>query len=128
MIKSLNIEQTDDSPSISFDAEESLLRIEGISIPENTEKFYAPVMSWLEEYSQSPNKYTKVIFKILYYNSTSSIQFTKILKLLDRIYKKGNEIEVFWYYNPNDETIEEDGIEFSNFFEFSIKVVPIENA
>ncbi len=115
----LLIERTDDTPEVVLDAQNSIFKFEGISIPENTEKFYSPIVSWLNDYSKSPNENNTVIFRLLYYNSTSTLLFTKILKIFQKIYSSGHKVNVQWYFNPNDETVKEDGEEFANYFPMS---------
>lgn len=125
MDKKLKIKRTDDTPEIILDSINSIFSFEGISIPENTEEFYSPIISWLKQYSENPNKNNSIIFKLLYYNSTSTLLFTKILKLFELIQKNGNNVEVEWFYNPNDETVKEDGEEFANYFSMPFKLYEI---
>lgn len=125
MDKKLKIKRTDDTPEINLDSINSIFLFEGISIPENTEKFYSPIISWIKQYSENPNKKNNVTFKLLYYNSTSTLIFTQILKLFELIHKQGNDVEVEWFYNPNDETVKEDGEEFANYFSMPFKLCEI---
>ena len=116
MEKKIVLEKTDDTPEIILDYEKSFFKFEGISIPEDAEKFYQQIISYFEKYSESPNKNTNVEFKLLYYNSTSTLLFTKILKIFEKIHLGGNNVNIDWYYNQNDETVKEDGEEFANYF------------
>jgi len=121
----LYIDKTDDSPKVVFDPDKDLFILEGMSMPEETTRFYSVLINWLTNYSKSPNSFTKFIFKIYYYNSSSSIEFVKILKILDKINKTDNKVKVIWYYNSLDETIIEDGEEFKKYFDLEIELKPL---
>lgn len=125
MDKKLKIKGTDDTPEVILDSVNSIFSFKGISIPENTEEFYSPIISWIKQYSENPNKNNNITFKLFYYNSTSTLLFTKILKLFELIQKNGNNVKVEWFYNPNDETVKEDGEEFANYFSMPFKLTEI---
>lgn len=120
MLEPLHIEKTDDSPKIVLDPQNGVFLIEGMSMPEETERFYSIIDEWLKKYITNPNENTEFVFKLYYYNSSSSIEFIKIIKLLDKLYKENNKVKIIWYYNPLDETIKEDGEEFKNYFDLEI--------
>ncbi len=46
----LFIEKTKSTPEIYFDPNQNKLKIKGQSYPENSFKFYEPVLFWLDEY------------------------------------------------------------------------------
>lgn len=121
----LIIHKTDDSPEVVFDKGKGIFLLEGISLPEETLLFYDRLIKWLEEYSKNPNEETIFEFKINYYNSTSSIQFVRIFKILEKIREQGKKVKVVWYYNKLDDTIKEDGEEFKKFFKIDFELKEI---
>jgi len=110
----LKIDRTEDTPEVIFDGDNGELFMAGISFPENVERFYTPIMMWLEEYSQNPLDKTNVLFKFEYFNTSSSKKIYDILMLLDIIRKKGKEINIKWLYSDDDEDIRSAGIRYSN--------------
>jgi len=49
-MENISIERTHKTPEVLFDAEKHYLELKGISIPEDAEHFYRPLMEWIEEY------------------------------------------------------------------------------
>ncbi len=125
MIKPLIIENREDTPSVILDNQRSIFEFKGVSIPEDSNKFYAPIIDWLEKYQREPNQNSKVIFKIKYYNSSSSLHLAQIIRIFDNIYKDGFNAEIKWYHHPNDDAIKEDGEEFAQYFAIPLELIPL---
>jgi hypothetical protein len=114
----LKIEPTKFIPEIRFDPNAGLLEIKGNSYPENTAEFYAPVISWLEDYLSEPADRRAVVnVELTYFNSSSSKVLMNIFDMLENAAKKGAKIQVNWIYDPEDENILEFGEEFQEDFE-----------
>ena len=122
MGNSISIAETSDSPGIVLDREKNVFEISGRSMPENTWKFYAPVMEWLEEYVKSPNDETVFYFKLDYFNSSSAKKFIDIISLLERIEAGGKVVKVIWYHSNEDEIMKERGEEFRDMTEIPFEV------
>ena len=99
--------------------------IKGRSIPENSVEFYAPLIEGLSKYHQSPSLKTKVDFRLEYFNTSSSKCILEILKQLQALSVEGNNVEVDWYYDEDDDEILEIGEDYSNMIKipFNIKMV-----
>ena len=110
----LKIDKTEDTPDVIFDGDNGDLFIAGISFPDNVERFYTPVMMWLDEYCQHPNEVTTVIFKFEYFNTSSSKKIYEILACFERIKALGKQVNIKWMYSDEDEDIRSAGIRFSN--------------
>ena len=114
----LKIEATKSSPEISFDSEDNLLEIKGVSYPANIEEVYAPVFSWLENYlEQLEDQEVAVNMEIIYFNSGSSMIFTDFFRKLENSVNKGKKISVNWIYEEDDE----DSLEFGEDFQEDFK-------
>ncbi len=105
----LMIEGSDDTPRIHLDKDQQVFEISGRSLPEDSVNFYNPVMDWIVEYTKAPNPATDFIFKLDYFNTSSSKIILDLLKLLKEI--KG--IRIIWYSIEDDEEVAEAGEEFS---------------
>ncbi len=110
-------------PSVFFDAETGNLEISGESFMESPDQFYFPLISWIEEYVNEINKPIKLVLKLTYYNTSSSKYILEILKGLRRYKDNAGKVEVVWYYNREDEDIEDEIDEFSR--ESGITIDPI---
>jgi hypothetical protein len=105
----LNIEGADDTPKIVFDKKNGIFQISGRSLPEDSVDFYRPVLNWIADYAKEPNPSTEFVFKLEYANTASSKLLQDIIFALDKV--KG--MKIFWYYQTEDEDMEEAGREFS---------------
>lgn len=83
--KSLIIEQTPKTPKIDLNHLSGELILSGKSIPENAANIYEPVFNWVNEYIIQPRPITNLRLNLEYFNSSSSIWISKILKSLTRI-------------------------------------------
>ncbi|MEA3317178.1 MAG: DUF1987 domain-containing protein [Bacteroidota bacterium] len=111
-MEKLLIEGTLDTPNIILDKDLGKFEISGKSFPEETKRFYTPVVNWLEEYCKNPNEKTNFFFKLDYFNSSTSTVFLDIIYLLDKLYKKNNNITIHWHHLDIDDDMLEAGEEF----------------
>ncbi|MBQ5540037.1 MAG: SiaC family regulatory phosphoprotein, partial [Bacteroidales bacterium] len=65
-------EPTIDTPRVVLDAESGVFEISQMSLPEDAVDFYAPIINWLMEYSENPQKETVFNMKLEYFNTASS--------------------------------------------------------
>ena len=83
IMEKLEIEKKNNTPSVIFDPELGLLKIEGRSIPENPGEFYEDLIAWVKEYFKKPCASTKIDLNLEYVNSGSSkylLGFFKVIK------------------------------------------------
>ncbi len=122
-MESLIIEATDSSPAVTFDIASNHYMISGKSRPENTGKFYIPIINWVTEFEEilaSRKKETKdaaavvFIFKMEYFNSISAKYLLDIILLLKDFIIREHKIEVEWHFSKSDDDMLETGTEFSN--------------
>lgn len=105
----LHIDKSTNTPKVDFIFEEGLLQIEGRSIPENPNEFYKPLIQWVNEYFTQPKAKTKLVIKLEYINSGSSKSLLEFLRLIRDYHNKGNIITIEWYYESDDESVQELG-------------------
>lgn len=106
------IDATATSPEIDFRFDENLLSIKGESYPENAAAFYVPIIQHLRNFLQGREGTTiKTNIALAYFNSSSTKMLFSIFDALDRAAQAGNQIEVNWYHDEEDETIFEFGEE-----------------
>lgn len=120
MEKNIFIESTDKSPMVDFNQSTGDLILSGRSIPENAAKIYEPLLKWTLEYINKARPTTNFRLNLEYFNTSTSIWISKIIKALCGI--KGDEHVLFIhiYFNIEDfesiEDVKEDIIQLTNVF------------
>ena len=112
---SLYIKQTEDTPLIDFNSDEGRCDIIGNSIPENTHKFYDPILEWLDNYIKSPQPCTEFNIQMKMISSSSSKLFFDILNKIDTLNESEKaSVRINWYYSIYDDEIREIGVDYKD--------------
>lgn len=110
-LKSIFIEPTATTPQIDLNHLTGELILSGRSIPENAAKIYMDILSWVSEYVKNPRHTTNLRLNLEYFNTTSSIWLTKIIKSLCSINNTENTLFIHLYFSIEDfESMEVDDI------------------
>lgn len=123
-IKGIELEKKADTPKVSFHQPEGLLSITGRSLPENAERFYKPLLDWIQTYLPLAPQHTVLSLELEYFNSSSVKQVLSILIMLEELIEKGREVEVVWLYNEDDELMEMKGRELASIVELPFRLEP----
>lgn len=113
-MESIKIEGTQDTPTITLDAENKKFEISGKSFPADVAQFYQPVLDWIDEYSEKPADKTVLVLKMDYFNTASSKVILDILYRFEDIANDGHKVLIQWYYPDDDEDMQETGEEYSD--------------
>jgi hypothetical protein len=113
-METIKIQGSEDTPKIILDAGNEILEISGRSLPEDVSSFYEPVLNWLNEYAENPNKKTIFNFKLTYFNTASSKLLLDILMKLEEMHEKGQDVLIRWHYPEDDEDMAEAGEEYAD--------------
>jgi hypothetical protein len=112
----LIIEETVYTPKVQFLADGNL-SIVGKSLPEDTSKFYQPLVDWVVECSLGQ---LNITVRLDYMNSSSAHHISKLL-----LSAKDNacikECNVEWYYESDDEDSLDFGKELEYLTDFNFK-------
>ncbi|OQY01724.1 MAG: hypothetical protein B6I20_07560 [Bacteroidetes bacterium 4572_117] len=102
-MKSLHIEADDDTPKVYLDPDAGIFLLEGKSLPENAFDFYEPILKWVEAFFNSENttQKTAVNFNLDYFNTASSKQIAKLLKIIENS-PASETVTVKWHYDEED--------------------------
>ena len=122
-MEALEIQGTTDTPEIILDKEKSIFSFSGKSMPEDVEEFYRPVIQWIENYAASPNTFTKVIFKMKYFNTASSKMLLDVMEHFADANENGNSVEMEWHYPEIDEDMLEAGEGYDELVEVPFKFI-----
>lgn len=112
-MQNLVISGTARTPEVSFDFAAHHLRLVGESYPEDVTEFYNPVFAALDQYLQAlgPGK-CRVDFELIYLNSSSAKAIMMLMDKLEAAAAGGASIDVFWFYDKEDDNMQELGEEF----------------
>jgi hypothetical protein len=84
-ISDLIIEKTPKTPRIELKYASGEISLAGRSLPENATRLYEPVLSWINRYVIQPQPVTNLRLNVEYFNTSSSLWISKIMKTLTRI-------------------------------------------
>ena len=125
-MEALIIQGTEDTPEIQFDPDDGLLELSGKSLPEDVKEFYYPVMQWADFYSKNPKEKTIFNFRMKYFNTASSKMILDLIdKVVTNIQKKGNDLEINWYYHADDEEMGEEGEDLGDKIDFPFNLIAV---
>jgi hypothetical protein len=123
MLEPLKIEPTHKTPKVYFDAQENIFEVSGRSIPEDSVGFFKRILDWIDEYGKSPNEKTQFKFELEYFNTSSSKNILELLKKLEKIHLDGHSVHITWYYDEDDEDMEETGEDYKALLEVPVELI-----
>ncbi|MBN1118377.1 MAG: DUF1987 domain-containing protein [Bacteroidales bacterium] len=122
-MEALDIQGTNDTPKVLLDAENEVFEISGRSLPEDVVNFYKPVLDWLDEYKENPKEYTEFVFRYIYFNTATSKLIQDIIFKLEAMYEEGHNIQIMWFYEDEDEDMQDVGEEFQELCDVPFELV-----
>lgn len=119
------INKTRKTPEVKFnyDSSNSVLRLKGPSIPEDTENFYKPLLNYIEEYCKIPSNKTIIEIDLDYFNHGSTKIFLKIFEKFKDLYKSSKKVQINWYYNEGDDEMMESGESFKSITKIPFRMI-----
>ncbi len=125
-METLTIKKTKTTPQIKFDKKSGVLEISGRSIPENSSKFYEPILKWIDKYNLEPSKQTILKIYLEYFNTSSSKYLYEIFKRFEELHNRENEnnVRIEWFYEKGVDELAETGEDYSDIINipFDIKI------
>ncbi|MBI9068698.1 MAG: DUF1987 domain-containing protein [Salinivirgaceae bacterium] len=119
----LIIDQTSDTAEVILDKNQGTFEFSGTSMPDNTKKFFEPIISWIASYIESPNEETIVNFKMKYFNTSSTKSLLDIMIQFKEIAKNGKMLIINWHFPSDDEDMLEAGQGFSKMVRFPFNYI-----
>jgi SiaC family regulatory phosphoprotein len=125
-MENLTLEGSAKTPTINFDATSGKLELRGRSIPENSVEFYKPLNEWIENYGTSPAGETSVDVKLEYFNTSSSKCILDLFKKLEAIAGSKTNVTVNWFFEEDDEDMEEAGQDYKAIIGLPFNIIEVE--
>lgn len=123
-MEKLHVAQTISTPLIDFDPGRNLLVVQGQSYPEDSFKFYEPVLKWLDAYlSGEADSQVHVELSLTYVNTSSSKCIMLVLDALERAHETGRGLQLKWLCNKDNEFEQECAEEFKEDYTFPFEIV-----
>jgi hypothetical protein len=122
----LVLEGSPKTPEINFNLNSGILEIKGRSIPENSVEFYKPLIDWIGVYGNEPKENTIIEMRLEYFNTSSSKCILDLFKKLESINTGATEVLVNWYFEEDDEDMEEAGEDYDAIINLPFKMVEVE--
>lgn len=119
----ISIKGTQETPEVLLDSSKGVFELSGKSLPEDVKEFYNPILKWFEEYSKSPNKQTILKIKMDYFNTASSKMILELFEVVQKVHASGNETIIEWYYQEDDEDMQDAGQDYSDLIEIPFKLI-----
>lgn len=124
----LIIEATLTTPRIEFDPQGRRFFISGNSYPENSIKFYGPVLQWLQSWIE---KYTPISAPLLveirleYFNTSTAKVLLDLFRLFETLYERGQPVQIRWVYLEEDTEMEDAGLDYQAAVKVPFELVPV---
>jgi hypothetical protein len=122
----LLIEGTGKTPHVNFEGTTGVLELKGRSIPENSIEFYKPLIDWLDHYARAPQATTVFRVQLEYFNTSSSKCILDLFKKLEGVRSAGNEVQVHWHYETDDEDMLEAGEDYQAILNLPFRMIEVE--
>ncbi|HEX5330506.1 DUF1987 domain-containing protein [Sulfuricurvum sp.] len=109
-------EATERTPAVIFDFENGVFSFKGESYPEDASAFFGPLHKALDEFLNGAFE-GEIVFNVEfeYFNSSSAKVLMNLFQLLeDAAETKGKNTVINWYYNEDDDTMQEFGEDFAS--------------
>jgi hypothetical protein len=102
------IDATDRTPSVILDRQESMLRIEGRSYPEEGMDFFDPIILRFKTLEDSETPIRIIHIRLEYYNSSTTKAMAELFSALVKAKQHGFDVKVIWEFEEEDDGIQED--------------------
>lgn len=117
----IKIRPTKDTPAVYFNPEKGVFKMFGRSLPENSLKFWIPILQEIKK-GVASNK-LDIRIKMEYYNTSSSKCIFDLFRAFKSLEEKGTQLSIRWYYEEFDEDILEAGEDYKSLLGLPVKFI-----
>lgn len=122
----IELKATHTTATVRFDGAKGEFEISGKSLPENTFDFFQPLLDYFDTYALNPQPTTYLSFKMEYFNTSSTKQILTLLKKAETLALAGNQVQITWYHDLDDEDMRDAGEDFQQLLKIEIEIVGTE--
>ena len=113
----MRIEATDRTPAITLSHDPLKLVMAGESFPEDVSAFYGEVITAINQLATTTKGKLEVEMAMVYINSSSIKAMYRIFEGIDAYRQAGNEVQVIWKAEADDDIMQELGEDFKDRFQ-----------
>jgi hypothetical protein len=125
-MRNLVIEATEESPAIGLKSEGTILCISGRSTSAMVAASFRQVSLWLDEFGcQEGFHPLRFEFRLEYYNTLTSRLLLDLLFKMEKLFEKGHQISVEWFYEKFDTDLREAGEAYSAMVTIPFNFIPV---
>lgn len=125
-MENLHLEASAKTPEVIFDFSSGKLMLKGRSIPENSIEFYKPLNDWIDTYANQACEKTTIDVKLEYFNTSSSKCILDLFKKLEKLNDESTVVTVNWYFEEDDEDMEEAGEDYQAIIRLPFSMIEVE--
>jgi hypothetical protein len=118
------VEATKMTPQIELDPDKKVYSLTGNSRPENPMQFYKTMFEWLNAFFEETSEKMTFEVKMDYFNTSTSKILLDLFELFEK-FAESKDIHVIWYYQSDDEEMQEAGEELLDLVELSHEIKEI---
>ncbi len=109
------------TPEVDINLKTGVFRLSGVSSPENSLKFYNPLINFFKK--PLKNKVLTIELDLKHFNTSSSKCIYDLLKQSSQLSKRGIHMKYKWYYDEFDEDMLECGEDFADALNLDIDLI-----
>jgi hypothetical protein len=124
----LVIEPTFTTPEIVFDPGNRQFYLRGNSYPENSVKFYGPVLEWLSRFVQNhvPTSESLTLeVHLEYFNTSTAKVLLDLFRYFEALQEKGQPVQIRWLHLAEDTEMEDAGLDYQAAVKVPFELVPL---
>jgi len=104
---------TKTTPYVRMNSREGIFVIAGRSIPIDAERFYRPILNWIDKLACEKPEVIEFCFRFDFFNIASSKRVLFILYKLAELQNAGTQVIIRWMYERYDEDMLEIGQDYN---------------
>jgi len=114
------------TPYVNLDSKNCVFSIKGKSYPEDPSSFYGPIILEIDRCEEDLKNY-KITIQIAL-EILNSISTKYLFMLLKKLHELSSEVDIYWYYEGDDEGMFEEGCDIKSTFPNSnFKLIGVED-
>ena len=122
-MNTLEMTGTHSTPDVVCDPVHGTVTMRGDSYPENSFEFFQDIIGWIEQYLSSRSDALHLELHLVYMNTSSVKAMMDIFDMLEAAFEKGRNVSVQWFFDPENERVEELADEFREDCSFPFEVL-----
>lgn len=126
-MKRISEQYTNDTPHLIIDYEAGLIQLGGKAIMHKPESIYKKLQHDIIAYCTNPNKLSVIDIRLTNISTSSSKWLFHLFKEIEKKQSLRSQFIVNWYYNEEDDVMQEIGEDFQQIINLPFKVRSAEN-